>query len=797
MNIATKGHLMAGVVVLTTTTLLAANARESIGVASDRIVGPLSAGAVVDGPVLGRSILVDDDWARHEVVPNRVFVKFRQDVALQGRQNLLAEMDAEISSSYDRTLPGTHCLAIQGDVADFLERYRFRSDVLEYVEPVYVLELHDTIPNDAGWNQLYGMDRINAPAAWDRTTGDQDFVIAIIDSGADPSHPDLADNLWQNPGEIIGNGVDDDGNGLVDDTFGWDFYDGDAVPADQNGHGTHTAGTVGARGDNGIGVVGVNWRCSLMIFRVGDQFLSSQAILDSLQTALLNGAKVSNNSYGGGGFSSTFSNLIRAAGEDYEHIFCASAGNSGTNGASYPAAYTHGNIISVAASNSSDGLAGFSQYGADVDIAAPGVGILSTTPNNGYANFDGTSMAGPHVAGAAALIYGVLGDVPYEQVVDLIYDNVRPVAGLNGLVVTGGVLDVNAALENAFVGPELQLAGAVPQSVPSGEEVTLAIDVDPRQDTIVAGSPSLMIDFGSGVFESLPLVQTGTLRYEATLPPAECDWNPRFYFDVRGEVVGLMSLPEAGAAAPLSFSVGEDVVVLEDDADANGQWIVGLSSDTATTGQWTRGDPIGTDAQPENAASGVNCFFTGQGSVGGGLGEADVDGGFTTLISPPFDGASVSDSVVAYRRWYSNDTGSAPGTDVMEIDISNDGGSTWQPVETVDENAGAWVVRSFPIASLIEPSDDMRLRFVASDLGDGSLVEAAIDLLVVGGVECIDDEGPTCLGDLNDDGLVSGEDVGLLLGFWGSSDPSADLDGDGSVGGGDIGLILGSWGLCP
>ena len=192
-----------------------------------------------------------------------------------------------------------------------------------------------------------------------------------------------------------------------------------------------------------------------MVFRVGDQFLSTQAILDSLQTSCINGAKVSNNSYGGGGFSSTFSNLIQAAGEDYEHIFCAAAGNGGGNSASYPAAYSHYNIISVAATDSNDSRASFSQYGSNVDIAAPGVDVLSTTPNNGYSSYSGTSMATPHVAGGVALLYSVMGNVNYEEVVDIIYDSVRPVAGLNGIVVTGGVLDVDAALEQSFLGPQL------------------------------------------------------------------------------------------------------------------------------------------------------------------------------------------------------------------------------------------------------------------------------------------------------------------------------------------------------
>ena len=129
------------------------------------------------------------------------------------------------------------------------------------------------------------------------------------------------------------------------------------------------------------------------------------------------------------------------------------------------------------------------------------------------------------------------------------------------------------------------------------------------------------------------------------------------------------------------------------------------------------------------------------------------------------------------------------------IDISNNGGSTWQTVENVTENAGAWVTSTFDISSLITPSSDMRIRFIAGDLGEGSVVEAAIDLLTVGGVLC-EDTTP-CPGDLTGDGAVGGDDLGLLLAVFGTSDPAADLDGDGNVGGGDLGLILSAWGVCP
>jgi subtilisin family serine protease len=744
---------------------------------------------------LQHSIITDEQWAQYPVVPNRVFVKFRAHIAGEGQENLLTEMDAEVSSSYERMMPHTYCLEIRGGVAEFLDQYRFRGDVLEYIEPVYVMEFSETIPNDSSWNSLYGMDNINAPAAWDTHVGNQEFSIAIIDSGSDPNHPDLADNLWQNPNEIPGNGVDDDGNGLIDDSYGWDFYDNDANPADQNGHGTHTAGTVGARGNNSIGVVGVNWFCSLMIFRVGDNSLSSQAILDSLQTACVNGAKVSNNSYGGGGFSSTFSNLILAAGNTYEHIFCAAAGNDGSSSASYPAAYPHYNIISVAATDANDTRASFSQYGSNVDIAAPGVNVLSTTPNNGYSSFSGTSMATPHVAGGVALLYSLMGNSNYEDIVDIIYDSVRVVPGLNGIVTTSGVLDVEAALAQSFLGPQLELASTIPSFIPAGEELTLSLNVDPRDDELISGSARLRINFGSGIYQSLPLVQTNSNLYEITLPPAECDWTPQFYFTVQGNVVGTMNLPSDGGLNPYGLSIGEEITVIQDDANANGQWTLGLPSDTATTGQWTRGNPIGTGAQPENAASGVNCFFTGQGTNGGGLGENDIDGGITTLISPTFDGTAVTDSVISYRRWYSNDTGASPNIDVMEIDISNNGGSSWQTVENVTENAGAWVTKSFTISSLITPTNTMKIRFIASDLGEGAVVEAAIDLLVVGGVAC--DDAPICIGDLTGDGLVAGDDIGLLLALWGSADPNGDFDEDGSVGGGDLGLLLSGWGFCP
>ena len=170
---------------------------------------------------------------------------------------VLADMDATISSTY-RLVPGLFCLETAGDEAAVIEAFANRGDVLEFIEPVFTMEFFDNIPNDPSYPNMYGLERINAAQAWDEHVGLQEFTIAVIDSGSDITHPDLVDNLWVNVDEVPGNGIDDDNNGEIDDIHGFDYYDNDPNPSDQNGHGTHTAGTIGARGNNGIGIVGVN-----------------------------------------------------------------------------------------------------------------------------------------------------------------------------------------------------------------------------------------------------------------------------------------------------------------------------------------------------------------------------------------------------------------------------------------------------------------------------------------------------------------------------------------------------------
>ncbi len=334
------------------------------------------------------------------------------------------------------------------------------SGAVAYAEPNYIVTAA-AIPNDPRFPELYGLDNtgqtggtpdadIDAPEAWDVQTG-SDVVVAVIDTGLDYNHEDIVGNVWTNPGEIPNNGIDDDNNGYVDDVMGWDFVNGDNDPFDDNDHGTHVSGTIAAVGNNAVGVAGVNWSARIMPLK----FLSARGsgttadAISALEYAVMMGARISNNSWGGGAFSQALYDAILAA-QNAGHLFVAAAGNDGVDTdvtPSYPASYDLDNIVSVAATDDNDALATFSNFGAvTVDLGAPGVSILSTTPANTYSSFSGTSMATPHVAGTAALL---LAEDPGLDLVSLkaaIMEGVDPVPALAGITVTGGRLNAAGAL---------------------------------------------------------------------------------------------------------------------------------------------------------------------------------------------------------------------------------------------------------------------------------------------------------------------------------------------------------------
>jgi subtilisin family serine protease/subtilisin-like proprotein convertase family protein len=332
---------------------------------------------------------------------------------------------------------------------------------VRYAQPDYVVGLL-RVPNDPAYGYQWGLNNtgqsggtvgahIGANAAWDVTTGNGSVIVAVIDTGVDYTHPDLAGNMWRNSGEIPGNGIDDDGNGYTDDVYGWDWANNDNNPMDDNGHGTHVAGIIGAIGNNGVGVSGVAWNVQIMALKFLNSSGSGQLsnAIKALNYAVAMGAKVSNNSYSGGGYFQAFADAIAAAGRA-GHIFVAAAGNNGQNNdvtPTYPASYNLDNIIAVTATDRNDRLASFSNWGPrTVDIAAPGVQIYSTYKGGGYLSMSGTSMAAPFVAGAVALLRDANPTWSYRQIIDRLLSTADPIPSLEGKMVSGGRLNLARAL---------------------------------------------------------------------------------------------------------------------------------------------------------------------------------------------------------------------------------------------------------------------------------------------------------------------------------------------------------------
>ncbi len=422
-----------------------------------------------------------------------------------------------------------------------------QSDVL-YVEPNFVHTMGDMIestsPNDSSFRWLWGMNNtgqtggtadadIDAVEAWDLTTGSSNVVIAVIDTGVDYTHPDLAANMWTNLGEIAGDGIDNDGNGYIDDLHGYDFAYGDGDPMDGHSHGTHTAGTIGAVGNNGSGVAGVNWDVSIMAVKFlsdrgsGTTAGAIQAVnyVTRMKRDYDVNVVATNNSWGGGGYSSALADAIAASGQQ-EILFIAAAGNDGANndaGGHYPSNYAYDNVISVAATDHNDNLASFSNYGlTTVDLGAPGVSIYSTTRGGNYASYSGTSMATPHVAGVVGLLAAQNPQATTAEIKAAIMNGGDVISALSGRTVTGRRLNAYNALQ--LIGNGGDTTGPTVSSVsPSGQSgPTDTILVDFNEDLLaesVTGSNFLLRESGSdGIFDtaddSIITITTGSLSQD-------------------------------------------------------------------------------------------------------------------------------------------------------------------------------------------------------------------------------------------------------------------------------------------
>jgi subtilisin family serine protease len=426
-----------------------------------------------------------------------------------------------------------------------------RDPRVRYAEPNHRIAFLNT-PNDPRFDELWGMHNtgqtggtadadIDAVEAWDYSIGSYDVVVAVLDTGVDYTHPELADNMWLNADETPDNGIDDDNNGYVDDVRGWDFEHESNDPMDDYGHGTHCAGTIGAAGNNGLGVAGVNWRVTIMPLRIiGDQELDAYCLdaAESIHYAVDNGAHVMSCSWWTvEHYNQTLEEAVEYA-EQQEVFLVAAAGNDARDDDSpdynhWPSEWPYENIIAVAATNHDDNRASFSNWGpTTVDVGAPGEDILSCTwPGHGYELMSGTSMATPHVAGTVALIMSIRPDLSMADVKQFLFNTVDPIPDLEGLTVTGGRINAHRVMQ-AVSGvplPPVALAGGN-QTVMTGSDVVLdgSKSFDPNQDPITFDWQFYPPDHSAAVLDD---------------PAAE---QPQFYADVCGLYQATLQVADDG-----------------------------------------------------------------------------------------------------------------------------------------------------------------------------------------------------------------------------------------------------------
>ena len=498
--------------------------------------------------------------AKH-YMEGHLLVKFKSDVSEDTKKNLHKKHQSEKLKEFS-SLNIHHVKHKKGlSMEEAINQYKADPSV-EYAEPNYIVE-STRIPNEPQFSSLWGLYNtgyaggingadISAPEAWDITTGSQDVVVAVIDTGVEYAHPDLAANMWMNNGEISNNGVDDDGSGYVDDVYGINTITGSGNPLDDYGHGTHVAGIIGAMGNNGIGVVGVNWNVKIMICK----FLGSNgsgAIADAIECLeyvrkmKARGVNIiaTNNSWGGGGYSQALYDAINA---QRDILFSAAAGNSNSDNDKYnfyPANYNLPNVIAVAATDKEDQKASFSNYGRrTVHVGAPGDLIYSTisTQNvwkntGGYGTLSGTSMATPHVTGLATLIKSQDPGKDWRDIKNLILSGGDSLAPLDEITVTGKRINAYGSLkcDNKNVFSALSYPSTISVGVPvaiSALSINCAASVGPVTATTAAGDTIILYDDGIA-----PDLAAGDGIFTGTWIPARTGERIDFYSSLGSDTI--------------------------------------------------------------------------------------------------------------------------------------------------------------------------------------------------------------------------------------------------------------------
>jgi subtilisin family serine protease len=602
-------------------------------------------------------------------------------------------------------------------VPDMVTRLSELKKLIRYAEPDFIMSANAQ-PNDSTFANLWGLHNtgqsngvvdadIDAPEAWELTTGSRTIKVAVIDSGIDPTHPDLLANIWRNPKEISGNHKDDDGNGYIDDVWGWNFVGDNANPHDDNSHGTHCAGTIGAVGNNGLGVAGVCWQVSLVALKFLDSSghgpTSDAAEAVSYATSI--GVNLTSNSYSGNAYSQAMVDAIEEA-NAAGILFVSAAGNDGSYlefYPAYPASYVSTNLISVAASTRKDELADFSNYGeTSTDLAAPGDEVYSTLPGGGYGYKSGTSMACPHVAGACALLMAYRPSLSHLQVRDLILKSGDHLPALVGNTATASRLNLYNALlatDDILVTPGTGYLATGHFGGPfAPASKTYRISNDTQNAALwiaTSATPWITIFPLSGNLaagESMDL--SVSLNEQARNLPA-------------GTHTATLTItnPDTGRTQlrPLALQVNSMPI-----------HVFNLDSDPGwpRSGEWDFGSPQGGGghfygrADPKIAATGSNVFGINlAGDYSTEVGEPQY------LTAGPFDFTAHRNVLLRFQRWLNSDY---PNWVFARVEVSNNGDDWHQVWNNIGAPSGeaSWTSVEYDLSAHADGQPEVFIRWV-------------------------------------------------------------------------------------
>ncbi len=662
----------------------------------------------------------------------------------------------------------------------------------EYVTPNWMCYTTDTVPNDPNFGDSWQHTNVESARAWDIFTGDSEMIIAIVDTGADLDHPDLAPrwisgfNSQQDLAQVSGGNVQD-----------------------ERGHGTFVAGCAAATGNNGTQVVGMGWNFSVMPIRAtppGNGGSASSADLDQgARWAADNGATIVNTSFSGvdGSNVQTTGAYCKARG----CLSFRSAGNDDRN----LSGFDHADVVVVGASTPSDNKASFSAFGRGVDLTAPGDSVRSTQNGGGQGTGSGTSFSAPIAAGVAAMIAASNPTLDINDVEQILFDTCDDI-GVPGEDDTFGHGRVNLFLAMVAAANPIDitftpLAGIPEELVPaSATSFDVRIEID--NDTMI-GVPTLHYQEDGGSPMTAAMTDQGGDIWRATLPALDCGGDPEFFLSVELTTLGTVNFPDTGAFGAV---VGSAVVSFTDTSETNTGWVVsGITAGTA--GGWARGLPQGFgrgDPDVDSVDAGQQAWLTG---IVAGVDNSDVDNGTTTITSDSFEAGA--GSTISYSYWL-NDVanGALQGGDALTIEVSSNDGASYATARAYTTAFSGWRADELVEGTDFAASSAVRLRISASDLGTQNVVEAGIDNIAVTAVDCTNPGA--CTGDIADDfgtlgsdGMVSFGDFLAMLGLIGPcpggtpgctgdiADDFGTLGSDGMVSFGDFLAMLGLIGPCP